>query len=142
MSNHLRPRPGLTALAVILAASTAACGSLLDTTQDYAELAHIRVTGSSAVPLTLVLSNDFTATADNEGGTTIAVISADTQVVQLPIDATYPLGSRLRILARLVNPDTVVTATIHMRVFLDDQEVYSQQADMLDASLEYYFRYF
>ncbi|MGH7503680.1 MAG: hypothetical protein ACREL7_18295 [Longimicrobiales bacterium] len=130
------------ALALILTGSTAACDSLLDTTPDYAEFAHVRVTGSSDVPLKLVLSNNFTALPDDDGEIVVSLIDADTQVIDLPIDESYPLGEGLRILARLINPDTAVTATIHMRVFLDDDEVYSQQATMRDASLEYYFAYF
>jgi hypothetical protein len=72
------------ALATILTASTFACDSLLDTSQDYAELAHVRVTGSSAVPQTLVLSNDFIRNVNDQGQTTIALVSADTQVFRDP----------------------------------------------------------
>lgn len=142
MKHRARTRRALVALITILTASTAGCDSLLDTSQDYADLAHVRITGSSAVPLTLVLSNDFIRNVNDQGQTTITLVSADTQVVTLPVDATKPLGNQLRILARLINPDTAVTATIHMRVFLDDDEVYNQQATMRDASLEYYFTYF
>jgi hypothetical protein len=142
MEHRARTRRALAAMVTILAVSTAACDSLLDTSQDYAELAHVRITGSSAVPLTLVLSNDFIRNVNELGETSIILVTADTQVVDLPVDATLPLGDGLRILARLINPDTAVTATIHMRVFLDDDEVYNQQATMRDASLEYYFTYF
>ena len=142
MRQRARPGGALAAVAMILVASTTACDSLLDTSQDYAELAHVRVTGSSAVPLKLVLSNDFIRNVNDQGQVTVSLVTADTQVVSLPIDASMPLGNNLRILARLINADTAVTATIHMRVFLDDEEVYSQQATMRDASLEYYFTYF
>jgi hypothetical protein len=137
-----KARRSTVALPFILAASTAACDSLLGTDQDYAELAHVTVTGSSTVPLKLVLSNDFTALPDEDGEIIVSIINADTQTVSLPINATYPLGDRLRILVRLINPDSMVTATVHMRISLDNDEVYSQQATMRDATLEYYFAYF
>lgn len=142
MRFNVRPGRVLAVAAMIVAGSTAACDSLLDTSQEYAELAHVRITGTSDVPLKLVMSNNFIRNTNNQGQITISLVTADTQVVSLPINATMPLGDNLRILARLINSDTAVTATIHMRVFLDEDEVYNQQATMRDASLEYYFTYF
>jgi hypothetical protein len=142
MRQRARPVGALAAVAMILVASTTACDSLLDTSQDYADVAYVRVTGTSSVPLKLVLSNNFVRNINDQGQTTVSLVTADTQIVTLPIDAWMPLGNNLRILARLINADTAVTATIHMRVFLDDEEVYNQQATMRDASLEYYFTYF
>lgn len=94
------------------------------------------------VPLTLLLSTNFERERDATSGELHTIlIDADTLHLSLPIDQQYPLNTD-RVLARLRNPSTTVTATVHMRIYLGDREAYSQAATLRDAELEYVFIYF
>jgi hypothetical protein len=128
----------------MLTMAAAGCSGLLDSSQNYAENAQIIVTGTSPVPMLLILSNRYTAIADQTtGNITVQIEQADTLELSLPIDRTYPLGDQFRILARLQNADSTSTASINMRVLLDGKdEVYNQNATMKDSYLEYRFSYF
>ena len=131
-------------VALNLVVPAAGCDSLLDSSQEIASDAQVLVTGTSPIPLMLVFSNDYTRVVDAQTGETRTTLArADTLRLDLPIDRTYPLGASARILVRLINPDSTVTADIHMRVLLDGkQEVYSQRASMRNATLEYVFAYY
>jgi len=133
----------LTAL-VILTVAAAGCDGLLDSNQEYAENAQVIVTGTSPVPMILILSNRYTAVPDpTTGQVVVQVERADTFALSLPIDRIYPLGDQFRILVRLQNADSTSTANINMRVLLDGRnEVYNQNATMKDSYLEYRFNYF
>jgi hypothetical protein len=123
----------------------AACSGLLDTTQNLARNAQITVEGTSAVPLTLVLSNQYVGTADPTTGTiSISLLAADTFVSGVPIDRTYPLGGQARILVRLINPDSIEAATVRLRILLDGvEEVYNKEAALISGGyLEYRFAYY
>lgn len=127
---------------LILAAALAGCDSLLSTEREFAENARVVVTGNSPIPLKLVLSNQFVAVPDpTTGQVTISLVLADTVDLALPIERTYPLGDGRRILVRLINTDGTQDATVRMRVFLDDDEVYNEQAILRNAYLEYTFSY-
>lgn len=138
-----RPLAALPAL-LILTVATGGCDGLLDSSQDYAENAQVIVTGTSPVPMLLILSNRYTAVPDQSSGQVVVQIEqADTLELSLPIDRTYPLGDQFRILVRLQNGDTASTASINMRVLLDGKdEVYNQSATMKNSQLEYRFNYF
>jgi hypothetical protein len=87
--------------------------------------------------MTVVVSTNFTAIRDGFGNTVPTIILADTQrAITMPHDRTHSIKGRDRFLVRLMNSDTASTATIHMRVFLDDREVFNQRATMKDSYLE------
>jgi hypothetical protein len=130
------------AATLILAAAAAACESILDTTEDLADNARVFVTGSSPVLLELVLSNDFTAVENAEGNFDVTMAESDTFRVTPPYERAHPIGQTGRIFVRLTQPDSTVTASVRLRVQLDDREVYDRQATLRNASLEYLFVYF
>jgi hypothetical protein len=120
----------------------AGCDSLFDTSQDRAENARVRVTGTSPIALQLILSNQFVNVPDPTTGQFVTqLVAADTFDLQLPIDRSYPLGDAERIFVRLTQPDSMQEAHITMRIHLDDREVYQQEATLRNASLEYTFTY-
>src|SRR5687767_4356835 len=126
----------------ILTLLGASCSSILDTTQDYAKNATVEVTGTSPVALLLVSSTNWVYVNDPVSGeATVATNDADTVSLQLPINRTVAITNSRRILFRLINQDSTQTASIRMRVRLDDQLVYDQAANMRDASLEFSFAY-
>jgi hypothetical protein len=129
---------------LILTIAAAGCEGLLDSRQEYAENAQVIVTGTSPVPMLLILSNRYTAVPDQTTGQVVVQIErADTFELGLPIDRIYPLGDQFRILVRLQNADSTSTASVNMRVLLDGKdEVYNQNATMKDSYLEYRFNYF
>jgi hypothetical protein len=126
----------------ILTLLTAACSSLLDSTQDYADNATIEVTGTSPVPLLLVSSTNWVYVPDPVTGEPIvSTTTADTVSLQLPINRTVALTNSYRIFFQLINRDSAQTASVRMRVRLDDKMVYDQAANMRNASLEFSFAY-
>jgi hypothetical protein len=129
---------------LIVCVAAAGCNGLLDTSQDQADEAQLIVTGTSPVPLTVILSNQFQTVQDpTTGQITTSFIQADTLTLLLPIDQTYSLGASGRVYLRLWQPDSTQTADILMRVLLDKKrEVYNQRATLKNAFLEYSFSYF
>ena len=120
----------------------AACDSLFDTSENRAETARVRVSGTSQVPLQLILSNQFLAVPDPTTGQFVnQLVAADTFDLQLPIDRSYPMGDAERIFVRLSQLDSLQEAHITMRIHLDDREVYQQEAILRNAFLEYTFTY-
>ncbi|HEY8470104.1 MAG TPA: hypothetical protein VIL18_10705 [Longimicrobiales bacterium] len=108
-----------------------------------ADEASIEVTGESPVLLVLVTSKDWGMTLDEETGEQKLVITkADTVEIDLPYQRTVPLAPTYRILFRLINPDADRDATVRMRVSLDDDVVYDQQATLRNAALQYSHAYY
>jgi len=144
----MTPEPARRAVALmvtlIVSTLAAGCDSLLDTSRDLAEEAQVLVTGTSPVPLRVILSNNFTNIQNPDDGTiTTQLIIADTFDLTLPIDHRYSLGNNARIFVRVWQPDSAQTADVLMRVLLDgEREVYEQRATLRDAYLEYTFTYF
>jgi len=130
------------ALLFVAVALSAGCDALFNTGQDRAQNARIRVTGTSAGPLQLILSNSFSAVPDLNTGQFITVLTlADTFDLSLPIDRSYPLGVAERIFVRLTQPDSTREADVTMRIHLDDREVYQQRSILRGQFLEYQFTY-
>lgn len=123
--------------------SLAGCSSILDTSRDIADAARVVVDGSSPVRLTLVTSTEYVGARDPDTGSfDITLLSSDTAAVDVPIDRSFSLDQNGRFLVRLIHPDLQSTASVRMRVFLDEELVYDVSADMSDAYLEYVFVYF
>jgi hypothetical protein len=132
------------AAAFMITLSTAACdlGSEPSRRRRPDE-ASIEVTGDSPVPLVLVTSKDWGVALDEETGQQELVITkADTVEIELPYQRTVPLAPTYRILVRLINPDADRDATVRMRVSLDDDVVYDQQATLRNAALQYSYAYY
>jgi hypothetical protein len=126
----------------ILTLLASACSWVLDTTQDYAENATLEVTGTSPVPLQVVSSTNWVyITNPANGEQIVSTTSADTVSLQLPINRVVPLTNSFRIYFKVINGDINQTASILMRVRLDNKLVYDQAANMRDASLDYSFAY-
>lgn len=130
------------ACALILAAlSAAACSSILDSSSRFPEEAEVTVTGTSPVPLQMVLSSNFIGIWNNEAAKyDVTLNAADTvQISALPITRRHSLNDTGVFFVRLTNADSAQTASIELRVRIDGRPVYAQAANMRDASLEYVF---
>lgn len=132
----------LTRAAPLLAALSLAtgCDSVLGSDQAaFAADAHVRLAGTSPVPLLLITSTAFVARRDLDTGNLVTqLLAADTIVLQTAeFDRHFDIFGRDRFLVRVVNPDADRSADVHLRVSLDDREVYNQRATMRDAALEY-----
>lgn len=129
------------AAALVLATFTlSACNSILGSNQAaFAYEARVIVEGSSGVPLRLLTSTNFFASRDMDTGELLASqIVGDTATLNtLPFNRTFNIRGSDRFLVRLINPDADSTATVHLRIHLDDREVYNQRATMRNASLQY-----
>lgn len=114
------------------------CDSLLGSGRPrFADRARVIIEGDTPVPLTVVTSTRFIAVRSEGGSYVSTLILADTVTLDsLPYDQVHGISGADRFLVRLINPDSTVTATIHMRVRLDDNEVFNQRATMRAASLE------
>jgi hypothetical protein len=131
-----RPRFGW--LAVVLLPVVAACNSILDTDQAaFAYEARVIIEGTSEVPLRLVTSTNFIAVPDPETGDLVSslVVSDTVIVTSLPYNHVFEIRGADRFLVRLTNPD--IDVTVHLRVLMDEREVYGQRATMRDATLEF-----
>lgn len=144
MTNPITNRLLLLAAVVMALGASAGCSSILDTRRNLADEARILAEGTSPVPLTLITSTEYVGARDpatNEF--VIDLIDSDTsQVTELPLEERIPLDDNGRIFVRLWNPDLDATASVRLRVYLDDELVYDVSADMRDAYLEYVFVYF
>lgn len=125
---------------MLFALAMSGCDSLLGSDQAaFANEARIIVEGTSAVPLRLITSTNFNAIRDPDTGDLVAtdVVGDTASLTSLPFDRVFRVRGADRFLVRLINPDISVTATVHLRIHLDDRLVYNQRATMRDASLQY-----
>jgi hypothetical protein len=125
------------ALAITLA--TAACDfGFGPARRGRPDAATIQVSGESPVPLVLVTSKEWRVELDDETGQQRIVLSkADTVELELPYQRTVALAPTYRILFRLINPDADHDANVRMRVSLDEDVVFDQQATLRNAALQY-----
>lgn len=107
--------------------------------------ADITVSGSSTVPLRLVVSTDFAETFNQVTGERAQILnSADTLTIEtLPYTRSVQLGDQGGVVVDLSNPSDV-EATVRLRVSLDSgQKPYDQTATMSQGgALRYVFSYF
>ena len=61
--------------------------------------------------------------------------------LRLPINRVVPLTNSYRIFFKVINPDLNQTASIRMRVLLDNKVMFDQAANMRDAGLGFSFAY-
>jgi len=137
--NQIRTRglgAGFAALLVLLGA--AACSSGTEVEERPTE-ARIRVTGTTPVPLQLVVSTDFSEFVGEEGQILQRINSADTTFISPPYDETVLLTSLGSIVVALTNHD-VEPAQVELRVNLDNGEDFRQSAAMSEGgTLRYVF---
>jgi hypothetical protein len=131
------------AAATVFTSLAAACDLLSDPEEPRrAKEATLEVTGESPVPLVVITSKVWGVVFDEEAAEyVLSIIEADTAEVELPYQRTVPLAPTYRILFRVTNPDTEQDADVRMRVFLDRDVVYDQEATLRNASLHYSHAY-
>ena len=100
----------------------------------------INIEGTTPNPLKLILSTDFFEQLNTSSGVyTPILISSDTVLVTPPYNKTVNIAALGSIYVELYQPE-VATATVHMKVDLDNGEGYEQNATLSDkAQLIYYF---
>ena len=107
--------------------------------------AQITVSGTSSVPLRLIVSTDFIETFNSATGERGQVFnSADTlSLTSLPYQATVQLTDDAKIVVDLSNPSDV-EATARLQVAMDSgQAPYDREAIMsLGGALRFVFSYF
>lgn len=117
----------------------AACSSILDTSRGIPERAEVTVTGTSPVPLRLLMSNRFTATwIPEQGQWAVSLLAADTvTLTSLPVTRSMSFNEFGVFFVRLIQSDVDATADVEMSVRVDGDQVYLQRAILTDASIEY-----
>lgn len=100
----------------------------------------ISTEGSAPNALKLIISTDFFEQFNTSTREYIPVlVTSDTVEVSLPYNRTVNLGPLASVYVELLQPQ-VETATVRMRVDLDNGEGYDQRATLSNrASLIYYF---
>jgi len=127
--------------ALLLAMALAGCSSILDSSGIYPDEAKVTVSGSTPVPIRIITSNNFVGVWNPEAVKwDVTFNAADTAIVTtLPFNRTTPLRDTGVFFVRVTNPDLDATASIDLRVQIDDNDAYRQEATLRDASIEYVF---
>jgi len=126
--------------ASVLSALMMAAGCRLSSGPDNVPTsARVRVEGTGP-DLELIISTDFFEQVNLSTGERTAVVNrADTLRPNLPFDQTFDLGNGGSVYVKLNNP-VVETATVRLRVDLNEGQSYDQAATLSDqAALIYYF---
>jgi hypothetical protein len=129
---------GVTASCIMVAAA-AGC-SFSSGPDNKPSTAEIRIEGTSPNTLKLITSTDFYEQLNTGTGEyTPILVTSDTLEIELPYNATMGMGPLSSIYVELLQPE-VATASVRMRVDLDNGEGYDQSATLADqAALIYYF---
>lgn len=140
----MRPFAALRGLALTLAVASAACST--GTNPDVKPTrADISLSGSTTVPLQLVVSTDFFETWDPVNAVRAQVFNhADTFLItSLPYDRVVQLNESGSVVVDVSNP-SVTEATVRLRVELDSgQPPYDQTGVMSEGgALRFVFSYF
>lgn len=111
--------------------------------KDLPTFAEISIEGTSPNPLKLITSTNFAETLDPTTFQYGAIlIESDTVEITPPFNGTVTLTDLGSVYVELFQP-LEATASVRMRVNLDNGESYDQQATLADkASLIYYFAFF
>jgi hypothetical protein len=132
-------RTGLLAL-VILAVT--GCDGLLSLSDRQPKEARVVITGSSPTALRLITSTNFTAEQDAETGIYhVNFVTSDVLEQGVPMEKTVRLSTD-RFMARVINPSPDHTATIVMQVYFDRNLIFSQEASLRDASVDFIHVFF
>jgi hypothetical protein len=122
--------------------TTPGCDGLLSPSNRQPKEARVVISGTSPTALRLITSTNFTAQQDAETGIYhVNFVRSDVVDQALPIDRTVRLNTD-RFMARLVNTSIDQTATVVMQVFFDGSLVFSQEAALRDASLDFIHIFF
>lgn len=130
---------GVRALVLLAAALFSACSSSAGPDESPTS-ARVRIEGTSPHPLQLITSTEFYEQLNPLSGEIRPVLTkADTAALQLPYDGRMDLGTNGLVYVEVRNAE-VATASIRMRVDLDNGESFDQSVTLSDdAALIYYF---
>ena len=130
---------GARAVAALALFVLSAC-SLTTEADETPRTARVRIEGTSPHPLMLITSKDLFEQQNPLTGAVNPVLNvADTLKITLPYDATLDISSTGSVYVELRNL-LVPTASVHMRVDLDNGQGYDQRATLSDdAALIYYY---
>ena len=129
-----------TAAALAFALMTGGACSLTSSPDSKPTTAEITIEGTTPNPLKLITSTDFFEQLNTDTGVlTPILVTSDTVLVTPPYNKTLSLGAFASVYVELLQPE-VETATVYMKVDLDNGEGYEQNATLADgAQLIYYF---
>jgi hypothetical protein len=102
--------------------------------------AEITIDGTTPNPLKLIISTDFFEQLNTSSGAlTPILVKSDTVLITPPYSNTVDISTFGSIYVELLQPE-VETASVHMKVDLDNGEGYEQNATLADrAQLIYYY---
>ena len=122
---------------MVCAAAIGTCG-LLDDDQELPGVARVEITGTSPVPLEVVVSDNFVRVNDfSQGARYTTLTHADTLLVQPDFLRDYDISLTHRFLVRVANHAADV-ASITLVVSFDGVEEYRQGATLAEGgSLEF-----
>jgi hypothetical protein len=139
---RLTRRSTRVSLLLMLVMALAGCDGLLSPSNRMPREARVVVTGTSPVQLRLITSTDFTAEQDLETGIYhINFSSSEVRDGSLPMERTVRLNTD-RFMARVLNVDGDQTANVTLQVWFDRDLVYSQEAALRDAFVDFIHVFF
>lgn len=125
-----RPTPIVAAWLVL-----AACDGLLF--PDRPEDIRVLLEGDASEPVRVVTSRDFIVGGSGEASRSgVEFVEADTALVALPFERTYPMAPTYHFAVRVSVADTA--ADVRMRVVLDGREVWDERTSSGTGDLEFY----
>jgi len=126
--------------ALTLSLMVAGACSLNTASGDMPTSAEINIEGSTPNPLQLIVSTDFFEQLNTGTGERRPIlITSDTVLITLPYSRAVDIGLFGSVYVELYQP-ALETATVNMKVDLDNGEGYEQNATLADgAQLIYYF---
>lgn len=124
-------------LVTALSAGACSIGTDID---DIPTSARVRVEGTAPDEMRLILSTDFLEQINlDTGERSVSLLAADTLVLSLPYDETWPIGTFGSVYVEVYYAPTS-TAAITLRVNLDNGESFERVATLSSgSSLVYYF---
>jgi hypothetical protein len=132
-------RTGLLALCIL---AVTGCDGILSPSNRQPKEARVVISGSSPTTLRLITSTNFTAEQDLETGIYhVNFVTSEVLERSLPMEKTVRLSTD-RFMARLVNPSQDHTASIVMQVYFDGNLIFSQEASLRDASIDFIHVFF
>lgn len=140
--SSLTTRPLSSAVAALALALTAGGCGILDVDEP-GDTAVVTISGTSPVPLRLIMSNNFIQVLDpqtNEIG--VSMLGADTvELNDLPYTENYGLDGNLRFFLRLINPDSM-TASLRVQIRIDGVNPYDITTNLTASQHEYTYAAF
>ncbi len=136
MKMNVKRRIGRLFVSAAVAVGTIGCG-IIDGGDP--ETALVQVAGPDGTTLSLVVSNRFTTTPNDDPNSSrrinVDLETSDTLTITVPFEQRYQLGSQLRFYAQVSNEPGAPAADVGMRVLIDNDERYNSSRLVTDEDV-------